>query len=141
VSSGFSRKSLKETDQVPRKRSIGQTTSAFRQVQQRARAPLGNLRNEIRVKETELGRLKGEHARLSALVGGAPRAAQRGGGGGGRVNWRNVLSQLPRQFKTSDIRGVRGLKSKRPSEIFPAITRWIDAGLAKRKAPGLYAKA
>jgi hypothetical protein len=126
---------------VPRKRSIGLTTSAFRQVQQQARALLGNLRNEIRVKETELDRLKGEHARLSALVGGAPSVAQRGGGGGGRVNWSNVLSQLPRQFKASDIRGVRGLKSKRPSEIFAAITRWIDAGLAKRKSRGLYAKA
>ncbi len=127
---------------MPRKRSVGRTASAFRQVQQQARALLGNLRKEIRVKETELNRLKGEEARLGALVGGpAPGAARRGGGGGGRINWRNVLAQLPRQFKASDVRGVRGLKGKRPSEIFAAITRWIDAGLAKRKSRGLYEKA
>jgi hypothetical protein len=127
---------------MPRKRSVGRTASAFRQVQQQARALLGNLRKEIRVKETELNRLKGEWARLGALVGGAaPGGARRGGGGGGRINWRKVLSQLPRQFKASDVRGVRGLKGKRPSEIFAAITRWIDAGLAKRKARGLYEKS
>ncbi len=127
---------------MPRKRSVGRTASAFRQVQQQARALLGNLRKEIRVKEAELNRLKGEEERLGALVGGAaPGAARRAGGAGGRINWRNVLAQLPRQFKASDVRGVRGLKGKRPSEIFAAITRWIDAGLAKRKARGLYEKA
>jgi hypothetical protein len=36
---------------------------------------------------------------------------------------------------------VRGLKSKRPSEIFAAITRWIDAGLAKRKKRGIYERS
>ena len=58
--------------------------------------------------------------------------------GGGRINWRTVLQQMPKQFKASDVRGVRGLKGKRPSEIFAAITRWIDAGMAKRKARGVY---
>ncbi|HUY38213.1 MAG TPA: hypothetical protein VMV13_05250 [Candidatus Binataceae bacterium] len=65
-------------------------------------------------------------------------ASVRRGGGGGRINWREILSQLPKQFKASDVRGVRGLKGKRPSEIFAAITRWIDGGMAKRKARGLY---
>jgi hypothetical protein len=127
---------------MPRKRSVGRTASAFRQVQQQARALLGNLRKEIRVKEAELNRLKGEESRLGALVGGGVSAgARRGRSGGGRINWRNVLAQLPRQFKASDVRGVRGLRGKRPSEIFAAITRWIDAGLAKRKSRGLYEKA
>ncbi|MGC1342763.1 MAG: hypothetical protein WA854_10570 [Candidatus Binataceae bacterium] len=45
---------------------------------------------------------------------------------------------MPKQFKASDVRGVRGLKGKRPSEIFAAITRWIDGGMAKRKSRGLY---
>jgi hypothetical protein len=125
---------------MPRKRNVGLTTSAFRQVQQQARALLGNLRGEIRARETELNRLKGEEASLGALVGRTPGAARRGGGGGGRVDWRKVLAQLPRQFKASHVRSVRGVKGKRPSEIFAAITRWIDAGLAKRKARGLYEK-
>ena len=37
-----------------------------------------------------------------------------------------------------EIRGTRGLREKRPSEIFAAVTRWIDAGLVKRRARGVY---
>ena len=71
----------------------------------------------------------------------APRAAAaRGGGSGGRINWRDVLDQLPKQFKASNVRQVRGLKDKRPSEIFAAVTRWVEAGLVKRKTRGLYQK-
>ena len=98
---------------------------------------LAKLRKDIRAKEMELVSLKREEAALSqiagrAIAGGAavaraPRAAGGGGGGGGgRINWRNVLGQLPKQFKASNVRQVRGLKDKRPSEIFAAITRWIE---------------
>lgn len=133
---------------MPRQRSATAVTSAFRQVQQQAKSLLGNLRRDIRNKEMELRRLKEEESRLGLLVGarqGAPAPAGRaprrgGGGGGGRINWRTVLQQLPKQFKASDVRGVRGLKGKRPSEIFAAITRWINAGMAKRKARGIYEK-
>jgi hypothetical protein len=128
-----------------RKRRAGRAASAFRQVQNQARALLGTLRKEIRIAEAELHRLKGEQSRLGALVGSALGAGPRAGGGGrsrgGRVNWRTVLDQLPKQFKASHVRGVRGLKGKRPSEIFAAITRWIDSGLAKRKARGVNTKA
>jgi hypothetical protein len=48
------------------------------------------------------------------------------------------LEQLPRQFKASDIRQVRGIKDKRSSELFAAITRWIEAGSVKKKARGAY---
>ena len=124
--------------------SLGGVTSAFERIQRQARTVLGGLRGQIRAKENELLRLKQEEARLSHLLGGGgragqtPRAAAAGGGGRGRINWREVLKQMPKQFKASDVRRVRGLKSKRPSEIFAAITRWIDAGLAKRKKRGIY---
>jgi hypothetical protein len=36
------------------------------------------------------------------------------------------------------VRKVRGLKDKRSSEIFAAITRWIDAGAVKRRGRGTY---
>jgi hypothetical protein len=111
---------------------------------------LAKLRKDIRTKEIELARLKRDEESLGRLAGrgaasggGArgPRvAASASGGGGGRINWRSVLAQLPKQFKASNVRQVRGLKDKRPSEIFAAITRWIDAGLAKRKTRGLYEK-
>ena len=69
-------------------------------------------------------------------MGASTRAATHGG----RVNWRTVLEQLPKQFKAADVHLVRGLKGKRPSEVFAAITRWIQTGSARRKARGVYEK-
>jgi hypothetical protein len=136
---------------MPRRKGPASTASAIRQVRRQAGAVLAKLRKDIRALETELTRLKhdedlwGRLAGRGSAGGGvarAPRAASGGGGGGGgRINWRNVLAQLPKQFKASNVRQVRGLKDKRPSEIFAAITRWIEAGLAKRKNRGLYEKA
>ena len=126
---------------MPRKNSSGGAASAFQQVQRQARTLLLNLRKEIRLKESVLSKLKQEEARLGSLIGGGSRSAKAiSSGPRGRVNWRAVLSALPKQFKASDVRDVRGLKGKRPSEIFAAITRWIDAGSAKRKARGVYEK-
>jgi hypothetical protein len=121
-------------------------TSAFRQVQQQARSLMVNLRKEIRTKEIELRRLKQEESRLSMLIGrqasttSGRATSARAGARGGRVNWRAVLEQLPRQFKAADVHLVRGLKGKRPSEVFAAITRWIQMGSARRKARGVYEK-
>jgi hypothetical protein len=136
---------------MPRTKGSASTASAIRQVQRQAGSVLGKLRKDIRTMEIELARLKRDEESLGRLAGrGAtgggvarePRAAgSAAGGGGGRINWRNVLAQLPKQFKASNVRQLRGLKDKRPSEIFAAITRWIDAGLAKRKTRGLYEKA
>jgi hypothetical protein len=127
---------------MPRRRNVGATSSAFEQIRRQARNLLSNLRREIRNKENELKRLKEEETRLGGLAG-RPAGAGGGGGavGGGRINWRTVLGQLPKQFKAADIRHVRGLRDKRPSEIFAAITRWIDAGLVKRKARGQYLRS
>ncbi|MGB3549613.1 MAG: hypothetical protein WA993_02910 [Candidatus Binatus sp.] len=63
-------------------------------------------------------------------------AGAKAGGARGRINWHRVLAQMPKQFKLSDVRSVRGLKLKRSSEIFVAIKRWIDAGLVTRKTRG-----
>ncbi len=130
---------------MPR-RSSGGMGSAFDQLQQQARALLLTLRKEIRTKEAELERLKEDESRLGVVTGrvSAPAStgrAQRAATGGGRINWRSVLEQLPKQFKASDVRGVRGLKEKRPSEIFAAVTRWIESGMVKRKARGVYERA
>lgn len=133
---------------MPAKRNPSATTvtSAFRQVQQQARSLMGNLRKEIRAKETELRRLREEESRLSMLIGGdapaarAKTASKAASNGVGRIDWRAVLEQLPRQFKASDVRKVRAVTGKRPSEVFAAITRWIQMGSAKRKARGMYEK-
>jgi hypothetical protein len=136
---------------MPRKKSID-GNSGFRQVQDHARTLLQNVRKDIRAKEAELKRLRDEEASLGQLVGGAgPKAGSNGtpargrpagsGGGSGRINWREILEQLPKQFGAADIRSIRGLKGKRPSEIFAAITRWIEAGSVKRKSRGVYERA
>ena|SRR5579862_1456988 len=125
---------------MPRKDTTRGASSAFQQVQRQARTLLLNLRKEIRLKESALTKLKQEEARLGSLIGRVGGAKSVSSGPTGRVNWRAVLSALPKQFKAADVRNVRGLKGKRPSEIFAAITRWIDAGAAKRKARGVYEK-
>jgi hypothetical protein len=123
---------------MPR-RENNSVSSAFRQVQKQARQLLLNLRKEIRGKEGDLKRLREEEQRLARLTGQAEsRPTASVSGRSGRINWRTILSDLPKQFKAADIRGIRGLKEKRPSEIFAAVTRWIEAGLVKRKARGVY---
>ena len=127
---------------MPRRSSSGKG-SAFVQIQQQARALLSKLREEIQAKEADLKSLKEDESRLGLVTGKVSEAAAdarltRHRTTGGRINWRTVLEQLPKQFKASDVHGIRGMKDKQPSEIFAAVTRWIDAGIIKRKERGLY---
>jgi hypothetical protein len=120
-----------------------EVSSALRQVQGKARQVLKSLAQEIRANELELRRLRDDEVKLAAFAGqrSAPASrSERGapGKGAGRVNWRAVLERLPRQFKASQVRTLRGLKNKRSSEIFAAITRWMEASAVKRKERGLY---
>jgi hypothetical protein len=119
-------------------------TSAFTQVQAQARELLAKLRTDIRTKDAELRRLRQEESKLAALTGQPGMPVADGGMGPGRrgartrINWVDVLNKLPKQFKASDIRSVRGLRDKRSSEIFAAITRWIEGGAVKRRDRGMY---
>jgi hypothetical protein len=114
--------------------------SAFRQFQRRARGALTDLRREISVRETELRELRHEERRLARLAGriALPSSSARRSASSGRVNWRQVMAKLPKQFKTADLRKVAALKYKRPSEIYAGISRWTAAGLVKRKERGVY---
>jgi len=119
------------------------TLSALDQIQKQIQQLLGGLRSEIRSKETDLKRLKEEESKLSSLVGlratdgrkPSPRVERPGTG---RIDWGRVLEQMPNQFKAGDLRKVREVANKRPTEIFAGITRWMEAGLVKRKDKGLY---
>jgi hypothetical protein len=125
-------------------RMTSSPTSALTQIQAHAREALTKIRAEIRSKDTELRRLRQDESKLAALVGqpgmtaGDGGGMARGRGGRTRINWGDVLDKLPKQFKASDIRTVRGLKDKRSSEIFAAITRWIEGGSVKRRDRGVY---
>ena len=129
---------------MPRKRQTVPASTAFQQVQQQARALLPSLRAEIRGRQAELERLKEEETALDRLSGsfrtvdGATTPSGRGRRAGGRVDWSGILQQLPKQFKAADVRGIRAVAGKRSSEIFAAITRWIEGGSVKRKSRGLY---
>ena len=125
-------------------RMANEASSRFDQVQKQAQKLLADLRKQIQAKEDELRRLKDEDSKLSGLLGLS--ANGRNGvvttttknGAAGPVNWTNVLEQLPNQFKAADVRKVHGVETKRPSEVFSAITRWIEAKSVKRMERGLY---
>src|SRR5580693_7376350 len=126
---------------MPRRKTV-QAGTAFQQVQQQARALLHRLRAEIRGKQTERERLKEEEMALDRLSGSSGAVANAPTSPGrvrraGRVDWSGILQQLPKQFKAADVRGIRSVAGKRSSEIFAAITRWIEGGSVKRKARGV----
>jgi len=134
---------------MPRQKKAEGVSAALHQVQKQAQALLISLRKEILAKERELLHLKNEEASLGRLTGSRVTSAARiaapngsapsaRGSRVGRINWKSVLEQLPKQFRAAEVRDIRGLKGKRPSEIFAAITRWIEAGTVRRKARGLY---
>jgi hypothetical protein len=116
----------------------------FSQLRKQAGRLLAKVRSEIRSVETELARLRGSIPSLSTLAGlrqrRSERKAGRGVGGPSRVNWTKVLEQMPERFKAGNVRKVRAVQNKRPSEIFAAITRWIEAGTVKHNERGLYQK-
>ncbi|MGO9607049.1 MAG: hypothetical protein ACLQAT_27270 [Candidatus Binataceae bacterium] len=135
---------------MPRK-----TASVFSQLQQQAKKLVASLAAEIRTRKSELARMEHEFEELTGIAGlrdtagaskGARNKATRGPrkagavSGSRRINWAQVLAKLPKEFKSSDIRKVRGLKDKRASELFAAITRWIDSRAAKKKARGVYVR-
>lgn len=118
-------------------------TSTFGQIQEQVQQLLADLRTEIRSKEADLKRLKEEESKLSSLIGlratdGTRAATRVAPVGAARIDWRRVLEQIPKRFKAGDVRKVREVSNKRPTEIFAAITRWVEAGVVKRRDRGLY---
>jgi hypothetical protein len=131
---------------MPRRQSA-QIGTAFQEVQEQARALLSSLHAQIRDKQAEIALLKKEETALDRFSGsfgataGTAKSAVRVRRTGGRVDWSGILQQLPKRFKAADVGEIRAVVGKRPSEIFAAITRWIEGGSVKRKARGLYERA
>ncbi|HEY2107148.1 MAG TPA: hypothetical protein VGH29_15220 [Candidatus Binataceae bacterium] len=121
---------------MPRRES---SASAYEHVRKQAMSALDRLRKDIRTVESQLTTLRHQEEQLLAMTGEVRAAAADGApAGAGRTNWRVVLEKLPKRFKASDVRGLRGLTGKRSGEIFAAVTRWIDSGAVKRKERGVY---
>jgi hypothetical protein len=113
-------------------------TSPYQRIRETAQAALRKVQTEIRIRETELSQLRQQERMLQAFTGSQANGAAPRAGARRRVDWRAVLSELPKQFVAADIRKVPGIANKGNNEIFAAITRWIDARLVKRKARGSY---
>jgi hypothetical protein len=122
------------------------SVSAYERLRQQAVTALTRIRKDIRDAESELVALRKQEEQLGLITGessGArkmPAVAASNGAtpSHGRTDWRAVLTKLPKRFKASDVRKVRGLTNKRSGEIFAAVTRWIDSGAVKRKERGVY---
>lgn len=120
------------------------SVSAYERLRQQAVGALNQIRKGIHAAELELVTLRKQEQHLGQIIGEKPaaRASVSDGSGAaepqGRTDWRAVLEKLPKRFKASDVRKVRGLANKRSGEIFAAVTRWIDGGMVKRKERGVY---
>ena len=114
----------------------GTQTSPYQRVRNQAQTALRRIQTDIRGREAELDKLRQHEDSLQSFVGGRTNSAAPRRGSGQRIDWREVLSKLPKQFKAADIRKVRGMARKKSSEIFAAITRWIEAKLVRRRTGG-----
>src|SRR5215472_9264455 len=124
---------------MPRGKQTG--TSAYDRLREQALAALSKVRKDIRTIEVELSGMRRQEEQLGLMAGDVSVRSNGANGAehhGGRMDWRAVLEKLPKRFKASDVRKVRGLANKRSGEIFGAVTRWIDTGIVKRKERGVY---
>ncbi len=115
-----------------------QNGSAYERLRNQAQLTLQEVQRGIQSRETELAELRQQEQKLQSFLGSPVKEGATEAGPHARIDWRAVLVQLPKQFKAADVRKVRGLAEKKASEIFAAITRWIDTKLVKRKERGLY---
>jgi hypothetical protein len=81
-----------------------------------------------------------EESQLSAITGqrGTEEAKSASGGSAGAtacINWGTVLEQLPKQFKASQTRTVRGLKNSGPLKSSQRILAGWKHGSAQREVP------
>ena|SRR5215469_399637 len=112
--------------------------SGYDRLMNQAHLTLQEVQRRIQSRETELTTLHQQEQKLQSFIGQRAKESAPDGGSRGRIDWRAVLSKLPKQFTAADVKKVRGLAQKKSSEVFAAITRWIDAKLVKRKERGVY---
>jgi hypothetical protein len=116
------------------------------------------LAREIRRRELDLEHLRSQaSAWRQAITGGtaparrgpgrpaaaapaARRRARRGRSGGKRVDWAEVLSSVPDKFGVEDVLKHPGARAKGRAQVYPALSRWMDAKKIRNVAKGKYQK-
>jgi hypothetical protein len=123
-----------------------------------ANRALAALTNEIRRREADLQGLQrqAETWREAILGGNSSRPARgrptmaragtrkRTAGKskrGGRVSWDAVLASLPSKFGVDDVMKHPGARSKGRAQVYPALTRWVQAKKIKKVGKGRYQRA
>ncbi len=104
--------------------------------------------NSLATYKEELTRLDAEIAPLKAAMVkelrklDPPVRKARGAYSVARIDWSEVLVQLPDTFNAHDIRGVCVNANDKPaSQLFSAINRWIKAGVVRKSHErGVYVK-
>lgn len=121
---------------------LRKTIDPFDLLHRQARKSIREVASQISSKKRELRGLEAELEKLNRFAGfrrsnvtARPvRVAK------GRIDWSEVLEKLPQEFRSADFRRIRGLKDKRSSELFAAITRWINSGSVEKRERGVYVR-
>jgi hypothetical protein len=130
----------------------------FGSVRRQAQRVLAALANEIRKREIDLERLRAQANLWRHAIGGggarrgpgrpargmAParraRGAARRRGGARRVDWTEVLASVPDKFGVADVLKHPGARAKGRPQVYPALSRWMDAKKIKNIGKGKYQK-
>jgi hypothetical protein len=132
----------------------------FSQVRRQAKKALAILRREIQRRQNELNGLLAQADRWRdaidgtrflrrgpgrppgrrAAAGATRRATSRGRarGSGRRVNWDAVLASVPEKFGVADVMKHPGARAKGRPQVYPALTRWLEAKKVKKIGKGRY---
>jgi hypothetical protein len=124
----------------------------FSQVKRQAEKALAALTRQIREREAELERLIAQANVWRTAIGlrgarrgpGRPRGsssrARRGSSrsGGTRVNWDAVLASVPEKFGVADVMKHPGARAKGRAQVYPALSRWMQANKIKKVGKGRY---
>ncbi len=127
----------------------------FANVRKQAQRALDAVLTEIRRREADLQKLAAQAEQWRAAITGTKptprngrprkkatgnRASAKKKSGGKRVSWDGVLKGLPTSFTVDDIMKRPGVKARGRNQVYPAITRWMEAKKVKRVGKGKYEK-
>lgn len=136
------------------------TPDLFATVRKQAQRALDEVLKEIRHREAELQGLAEEAEQWRVAISGTSptpgkgarrsatrrkKAASKRGttkkrSVGKRLNWEVVLKGLPKTFSVDDVMKRPGVKARGRAQVYPSLTRWMDAKRIKRVGKGKYQK-
>lgn len=74
----------------------------------------------------------------SAPRRGRPPGRTSGRSGGKRLDWNEVLRFVPKRFGVEDVMKHPGARAKGRAQVYPALSRWMQANKIKKIGKGRY---